>query len=135
MFCVSKVAAKILISPNNATTTEGQNVTFECNLEGQPLSTVTWLKAGSTQIDTYGSSRYQVSAPPSSVVNSRATLTIINVTRSDEGFYQCRAENQLGRELSNAAYLTVNCKLVFCLFACVHFQKLCLLLQKPACKS
>ena len=116
MFCVSKVAANILISPNNATRNEGQNVTFECDLEGQPLSTVTWFK-GSTQIDT-SDNRYQDSAPSSSVVNSTATLTIINVTRSDEGFYQCRAENLLGNSLSNAAYLTVNCKLIVfvCLF-------------------
>ena len=109
VLCVSKDAARILISPNNATRTEGQNVTFECNLEGRPLSTVTWWK-DSTQINTSGS-KYQVSQAPSSVVNSTATLTIIKATSSDEGFYQCRAENQLGSESSKAAYLTVHCKL------------------------
>ena len=108
VFCIYKVAAKILISPKNATRTEGQNVTFECNFEGQPLSTVTWWK-GSKQIDT-SSSRYHASEPPSSVINSRVELTVIGVTRSDEGFYQCRATNLLGSELSNSAYLTVNCK-------------------------
>ena len=109
VLCVSKDAAKILIPPNNATRTEGQNVTFECNLEGRPLSKVTWWK-DSTQINT-SDSRYQVSQAPSSVVNSTATLTIIDVIRSDESFYQCRAENQLDSESSSAAYLMVNCKL------------------------
>lgn len=112
VFSVSQDAAKILISPKNATSTEGQNVSLECNLEGRPLSTVTWWK-GSTQIATNGG-RYQVSSPPSSFVNSKVTLTIMNVARSDEGFYQCKAQNQLGSELSEAAYLTVNCKLFLC---------------------
>ena len=120
MFCVSTDAAKILISPKNATNIEGHNVTFECNLEGQPLSTVTWWK-GSTQIDTTGS-RYQVSSPPS-VVNSTATLTIMSVARSDEGFYRCQAQNQLGSESSNAAYLTVDCKLFHSVRTEVRFSR------------
>lgn len=109
----------ILISPNNATRIEGQNVTFECNLEGQPLSIVTWWK-GSTQIVT-SDSRFHVSgAAPRSVDNSTVTLTITNVTRNDEGFYQCRAENQLGSHSSKGAYLIVDCKLIVSvLFVCL----------------
>lgn len=121
VLCVSKDAAKILISPNNATRTEGRNVTFECNLDGRPLSTVTWWK-DSTEIST-SASKYQVSQAPSSVVNGTATLTIINVTRSDEGLYQCRAENQFGRESSKAAYLTVNCKLISWFAKIVRWEK------------
>lgn len=108
VICVSQDAAKILIDPKNVTSTEGQSAAFECNLEGQPLSKVTWWK-GSTQVNT-SDSRYQLSSP-SSVADSKVTLTITKVIRSDEGFYQCEAQNQLGRELSNSAYLNVNCKL------------------------
>lgn len=109
VICVSQDAAKILIAPKNVTSIEGKSVTFECNLEGQPLSKVTWWK-DSAQIDPSGS-RYQLSSSPSSVVDSKVNLTITNVTRSDEGFYQCKAQNQLGSESSNPAYLTVDCKL------------------------
>ncbi|KAK3749889.1 hypothetical protein QZH41_008268, partial [Actinostola sp. cb2023] len=97
--------AKIFISPQNDTKVEGQNVTFECSLEGKPLSVVTWWH-GNTKIDT-SVSRYSVSGPPL-VGNSKASLTITNVVRDDEGFYYCKANNDLGTVESDSAYLTVN---------------------------
>lgn len=113
---MSKDPSKILISPNNATKTEGENVTFACNFEGKPLSTVTWWN-GAVQINT-SSSRYHTSESPSSVVNSTSSLSIIGLTRSDEGFYRCKVDNDIGSEQSNAAYLTVNCK-----FHILHFAQ------------
>ena len=81
-------------------------MTFECSLEGKPLSVVTWWH-GNTKIESV--SRYSVSGPPL-VSNSKASLTITNVVRDDEGFYYCKANNDLGTVESDSAYLTVNCK-------------------------
>jgi len=84
-------------------------------LEGKPLSEVTWWH-GNTQIDT-SVSRYSVSGPPL-VSNSKASLTITKVVRGDEGFYYCKAKNELKTDVSNAAYFTVQCELIphYCSF-------------------
>ena len=99
---------RIVISPNSVTKIERQNITFECNVEKIAQSTVTWWN-GSTQIDTSGN-RYKVTQ--SSAIGITVTLTIINVIRSDEGVYRCKAQN----DVSNPSFLTVNCKFVFCWF-------------------
>ena len=104
----STVAPSIKVSPQNATRNETQSVTFQCILDGKPLSSVTWFHTNGI-IDTSNSAKYSVTGP-SSVNSGVASLTINNLVRGDEGFYRCEANNILGSAQSTYGYLTVNCK-------------------------
>jgi hypothetical protein len=99
--------SRIFISPQNATKNESQRVVFECNLEGKPLSSVTWWH-GQIQVNT-SESRYVVNNP-NELGRRTARLTIMNLLRGDEGFYRCKVDNNLHTEFSVPAYLTVQCK-------------------------
>ncbi|XP_048587479.1 hemicentin-2 isoform X1 [Nematostella vectensis] len=71
------------------TRNETDNLTLTCKLEGKPLATVLWLK-DNTELEP--DSRLIITQP-SSVDSGESTLTIINVNRHDEAYYQCRANN------------------------------------------
>lgn len=85
-----------------------EHVTFKCSLEGKPKANVSWWHEDS-QIDLSNRGKYTVSGP-SSVSNSEASLTIVNLVKGDEGFYSCKAQNALAAVESKRAYLTVYCK-------------------------
>jgi len=101
-------APSVITSPQNVTKNETQSVTFQCTVDGKPLTNVTWLFNNVT-IDTSDSVKYNVSGP-SSANSSNASLTLNNLVRGQEGFYHCKAENSLGSAQSKLAYLTVNCE-------------------------
>ena len=69
----------------------GQNITLVCNTEGLPLPNVTWFKDG-----------YEVEESENIIIqetkgnqNINSTLSLFNVTLSDEGVYWCSAINFL----------------------------------------
>ena len=84
--------------PLNETKTEGENVTFTCDADGNPTPSFSWIKDG---LVVNANSRITVSSNK---------LTITNVTRADQGQYFCNATNDLGNVLSTAAILNVLCK-------------------------
>ena len=97
-------------SPQNVIKNESQSVTFKCTVVGNPISQVTWWYNGA-QINTSDSAKYSVSGP-SSVSSSEASLTIKNPSRSEKGYYQCKANNGIGNAAeSDRAFLVVQCKL------------------------
>ena len=89
------------VHPQNATKTEGDNVTFTCNATGNPAPTFRWTKNGS--VLTTGS-RISFSS-------DSKQLTITNVTREDSGQYVCKAANNVRTVSSDSATLNVKCKI------------------------
>ena len=86
--------------PQNATVTEGENVTLACNASGNPTPSISWTKNGSA-----------VNSPRIRLSSDKKQLTITNVNRDDKGEYRCVANNSIGAVVSsNAAVLDVQCK-------------------------
>ena len=91
---------EITAHPQNKTRIEGDNVTLSCNVDGNPVPTISWTRDGSP-VNT--SARISFSA-------DKKQLTITNVNRTDRGEYRCVASNRVGSDTSNAADLVVQCK-------------------------
>ena len=87
---------------------EGTAVTLHCNSSGEPGPTIVWTMNGSP-LDTSGNSGI-------SFTDDNKHLTIVNVSRTDSGEYQCVANNSLGNVSSNASTLRVQCKKAFRFF-------------------
>uniref|UniRef100_A0A3B4APA7 Ig-like domain-containing protein n=1 Tax=Periophthalmus magnuspinnatus TaxID=409849 RepID=A0A3B4APA7_9GOBI len=87
-----------------AAAVEGTSVTLSCSEStSTPPAVTTWRK-GLKQELIMNDSKYTVTAE-----GTRFQLTIVNVTKEDEGVYFCLSENPLGaKELE--VYLTVKCK-------------------------
>ena len=78
----------VTVSPNSALVNQTDNVTFTCGSLGGPGNTFEWSFNGQTISGATDSS-----------------LTISNVTASDEGTYACEVTNSAGSG-SDAATLT-----------------------------
>ena len=96
------VTPEITTHPQNGTKTEGENVTLFCNASGNPLPELSWTLHGSP-ISTIANPRISLSS-------DKKELTIMNVSRLDNGEYRCVANNIVGNAASNAATLKVQCK-------------------------
>ena len=95
-------ASSITSHPQDATATEGDNVTITCDAQDQ--TNVTWFK-NEAEINLTNP-RFSESR-----VNQTSSLHITNVNRTDEGLYKCRAtRNGSDSTFSNTSSLTVNCK-------------------------
>ena len=86
--------------PQNTTTIEGNNVTLSCNVDGNPVPTISWTRHGSPVSASGGIS----------ISDDKKQLTITNVKRTDNGNYRCVANNSLGDAASNPATLNAQCK-------------------------
>lgn len=79
----------------------GEQVSLACQAEGEPPVTVQWMKDG---VRLQESERVQV--------KPNGTLYITDVRtspeQSDEGFYQCLAQNKHGAILSQRSRLTIS---------------------------
>ena len=89
--------------PLNETKTEGENVTFTCDADGNPTPTFSWTKDDSVVNKT---SRITFNA-------DKKQLTITNVDRGDSGKYICVATNGVNKVQSNSSTLNVQCKDTF----------------------
>ena len=69
----------VVISPMNQTVIENQSAVFQCSVSGNPMPTITWVRAKS---------------PPLRSRNGR--LEVRQVTLNDAGEYTCVGRNLLG---------------------------------------
>ena len=77
--------------------TVGRNATFLCNVTD-----------GNTGLITYSWERDAVLLSDGQIAGAETdTLTIVDVTDSDEGEYNCTATNDQGNSTSNPAMLTI----------------------------
>ncbi|NWX87347.1 DCC protein, partial [Nothoprocta pentlandii] len=80
-----------LIRPSNLYAYESMDIEFECAVSGKPPPTVEWIKNGEVVIP---SDYFQIVGG--------SNLRILGLVKSDEGFYQCVAENDAGNAQTSA---------------------------------
>ena len=95
---------EITVHPKNETKLERDNVVFTCNVDGNPVPTISWTRDGSL-INNTNSNFTRIS-----LSRDKKQLTITNLSRTDSGEYRCVASNSLGHKTSKAASLDVQCK-------------------------
>lgn len=93
------VSPRIVTEPRSQTVTPGARVMFSCHVIAQPPASITWRKAGSRLLPSFGLTSYP-----------NGTLVIHSVTETNAGYYQCSADNILGQATSQAAFLNVRCE-------------------------
>ncbi|XP_022240839.1 Down syndrome cell adhesion molecule-like protein Dscam2 [Limulus polyphemus] len=73
----------VTISPESQTVDVGAKAAFNCSVTGYPVTNITWLKNGVVNQKWFISS-------------SKFVLTVQNISKDDQGMYQCFAENSIG---------------------------------------
>ncbi|XP_072408881.1 neogenin-like isoform X6 [Chiloscyllium punctatum] len=86
-----QVPPHFLKRPANIYAHESMDIVFECEVIGSPMPTVKWIKNGDMVIP---SDYFKI-------VNER-NLQVLGLVKSDEGLYQCVAENDVGNERASA---------------------------------
>ena len=82
----------------------GSTATFTCVAEGNPDPTFQWSFGESTLADD---DKYDIIATTSTL----STLTVLDISLSDDGIYTCTAANVQGNDSASAS-LQVLCKLL-----------------------
>ncbi|XP_058429807.1 neogenin isoform X3 [Marmota monax] len=82
---------EFLKQPANIYAHESMDIVFECEVTGKPTPTVKWVKNGDMVI-------------PSDYfkIVKEHNLQVLGLVKSDEGFYQCIAENDVGNAQAGA---------------------------------
>uniref|UniRef100_A0AAX7TZB2 DCC netrin 1 receptor n=1 Tax=Astatotilapia calliptera TaxID=8154 RepID=A0AAX7TZB2_ASTCA len=91
---VSAVPPQFLNYPTNTYAYESTDIELECAVTGNPPPTVRWMKNGEEVIP---SDYFQIV--------DGSNLQILGLVKSDEGFYQCIAENSAGSSQAMAQLL------------------------------
>ncbi|XP_019742397.1 neogenin 1a isoform X5 [Hippocampus comes] len=83
--------------PANIYAHESMDIVFECEVTGSPAPTVKWVKNGDAVI-------------PSDYfkIIKEHDLQVLGLVKSDEGFYQCLAENDAGNIQSSAQLIILD---------------------------
>uniref|UniRef100_A0A3P9AKM5 Neogenin 1b n=1 Tax=Esox lucius TaxID=8010 RepID=A0A3P9AKM5_ESOLU len=81
---------QFLKRPANIYAHESMDIVFECEVTGFPAPTVKWVKNGDAVI------------PSDYFKIIEHNLQVLGLVKSDEGFYQCLAENEAGNVQSSA---------------------------------
>ncbi|XP_068427578.1 neogenin 1a isoform X3 [Clinocottus analis] len=86
-----QVPPQFVKRPDNVYAYESMDIVFECEVSGSPAPTVKWVKNGDAVI-------------PSDYfkIIKEHNLQVLGLVKSDEGFYQCLAENGAGNIQSSA---------------------------------
>ncbi|XP_034431660.1 neogenin 1a isoform X10 [Hippoglossus hippoglossus] len=86
-----QVPPQFIKRPANIYAHESMDIVFECEVSGSPAPTVKWVKNGDAVI-------------PSDYfkIVKEHNLQVLGLVKSDEGFYQCLAENDAGNIQSSA---------------------------------
>uniref|UniRef100_A0A3P9LN78 DCC netrin 1 receptor n=1 Tax=Oryzias latipes TaxID=8090 RepID=A0A3P9LN78_ORYLA len=88
------VPPQFLNYPTNTYAYESTDIELECAVTGNPLPTIRWMKNGEEVIP---SDYFQIV--------DGSNLQILGLVKSDEGFYQCVAENSAGSSQAMAQLL------------------------------
>ncbi|XP_071610956.1 neogenin isoform X10 [Heliangelus exortis] len=92
-----QVPPEFLKRPANIYAHESMDIVFECEVTGKPTPTVKWVKNGDMVI-------------PSDYfkIVKEHNLQVLGLVKSDEGFYQCIAENDVGNAQSGAQLIILD---------------------------
>ncbi|XP_062998306.1 neogenin [Elgaria multicarinata webbii] len=88
---------EFLKQPSNIYAHESMDIVFECDVTGKPSPTVKWVKNGDVVI-------------PSDYfkIVDEHNLQVLGLVKSDEGFYQCIAENDVGNIQAGAQLIIID---------------------------
>ncbi|XP_060742501.1 neogenin 1a isoform X4 [Tachysurus vachellii] len=86
-----QVPPKFLKTPTNTYAHEATDIVFECEATGSPAPTIKWVKNGDAVV-------------PSDYfrILKEQNLQVQGLVKTDEGFYQCLAENEVGNIQASA---------------------------------
>ncbi|XP_048041537.1 neogenin 1a isoform X3 [Megalobrama amblycephala] len=92
-----KASPQFLKKPANIYAHEATDIIFECEVTGSPAPTIKWVKNGDAVI-------------PSDYfkIIKEQNLQVLGLVKSDEGFYQCLAENDAGNVQSSAQLIILD---------------------------
>ncbi|XP_053933986.1 neogenin isoform X3 [Cuculus canorus] len=92
-----QVPPEFLKRPANIYAHESMDIVFECEVIGKPTPTVKWVKNGDMVI-------------PSDYfkIVKEHNLQVLGLVKSDEGFYQCIAENDVGNAQAGAQLIILD---------------------------
>ncbi|XP_038145734.1 neogenin 1a isoform X11 [Cyprinodon tularosa] len=92
-----QVPPQFVKRPANIYAHESMDIIFECKVSGSPAPTVKWVKNGDAVI-------------PSDYfkIIKEHNLQVLGLVKSDEGFYQCLAENDAGNIQSSAQLIILD---------------------------
>ncbi|KAL9837580.1 neogenin isoform 1-T1 [Geothlypis trichas] len=92
-----QVPPTFLKRPANIYAHESMDIVFECEVTGKPTPTVKWVKNGDVVI-------------PSDYfkIVKEHNLQVLGLVKSDEGFYQCIAENDVGNAQAGAQLIILD---------------------------
>uniref|UniRef100_A0A803V6L6 Neogenin 1 n=1 Tax=Ficedula albicollis TaxID=59894 RepID=A0A803V6L6_FICAL len=92
-----QVPPRFLRRPVNIYAHESMDIVFECEVTGKPTPTVKWVKNGDVVI-------------PSDYfkIVKEHNLQVLGLVKSDEGFYQCIAENDVGNAQAGAQLIILD---------------------------
>ncbi|XP_053173165.1 neogenin 1a isoform X3 [Scomber japonicus] len=92
-----QVPPQFVKKPANIYAHESMDIIFECEVSGTPAPTVKWVKNGDAVI-------------PSDYfkIIKEHNLQVLGLVKSDEGFYQCLAENDAGNIQSSAQLIILD---------------------------
>ncbi|KAF7668299.1 hypothetical protein LDENG_00019590 [Lucifuga dentata] len=92
-----QVPPQFVKRPANIYAHESMDIVFECEVTGSPAPTVKWVKNGDAVI-------------PSDYfkIIKEHNLQVLGLVKSDEGFYQCLAENDAGNIQSSAQLIILD---------------------------
>lgn len=93
---VVQVPPVFYVKPSNTHAHESMDIVFKCEVRGKPAPTVKWMKSGDVVIP---SDYFKI-------VDDH-NLQVLGLVRSDEGFYQCVAENEVGNVQAAAQLIIV----------------------------
>ena len=97
--CLSCVVPPIIIdSPNEMKRLSGENVTFKCIVQADPMHSLQWLFNG----ETIQPSTTRIMT---TVGKTQGSLTIVNISLADVGSYTCFAENVHGNASASETLL------------------------------
>ncbi|XP_016418487.1 neogenin 1a [Sinocyclocheilus rhinocerous] len=92
-----KASPQFLKKPANIFAHEATDIIFECEVTGSPALTIKWVKNGDAVI-------------PSDYfkIIKEQNLQVLGLVKSDEGFYQCLAENDAGNVQAGAQLIILD---------------------------
>ncbi|XP_061450737.1 neogenin isoform X3 [Rhineura floridana] len=94
---IVQAAPEFLKQPSNIYAHESMDIVFECDVAGKPTPSVKWVKNGDVVIP---SDYFKI-------VNEH-NLQVLGLVKSDEGFYQCIADNDVGNIQAGAQLIILD---------------------------
>ena len=93
----------------NEVRNQKENVTFLCQVVGEPVPDICWYFNGVIINVSDNSSKYMIMSRSLNITTTENTLTVYNVTSSDVGTYACNSSNFIG-SVTSSGILTVTGK-------------------------